>query len=198
MEESLVFEPQRAAVLSMDLQTGIVGIYAKDDPLLPNRAAKVLESSRNRKMSVVHVQVGFRPGLPEVSLRNPLFGAMKRSIEHQQFFQGPTGAIHATVAPQADDLVVTKHRISAFAGTDLEMILRAREIDTLILFGIATSGVVLSTFLHASDNDYRLIIVKDCCADLDAAGHSYLIERFFPRLATVTASDQLIDALGPR
>jgi len=55
MEESLVFEPDRAAVLSMDLQTGIVGIYAKDDPLLPNRAAKVLESSRNRKMSVVHV-----------------------------------------------------------------------------------------------------------------------------------------------
>jgi nicotinamidase-related amidase len=123
---------------------------------------------------------------------------MKRSIEHQQFFQGPTGAIHATVAPQADDLVVTKHRISAFAGTDLEMILRAREIDTLILFGIATSGVVLSTFLHASDNDYRLIIVKDCCADLDAEGHSYLIERFFPRLATVTTSDKLINALGPR
>jgi nicotinamidase-related amidase len=144
------------------------------------------------------VQVGFRPGLPEVSLRNPLFGAMKRSIEHQQFFQGPTGAIHATVAPQADDLVVTKHRISAFAGTDLEMILRAREIDTLILFGIATSGVVLSTLLHASDKDYHLIVVKDCCADLDAAGHSYLIERFFPRLATVTTSDQLINALGPR
>ena len=149
-------------------------------------------------MSVIHVQVGFRPGLPEVSLRNPLFGAMKRSIEHQQFFQGPSGAIHGTVAPQADDLVVTKHRISAFAGTDLEMILRAGEIDTLILFGIATSGVVLSTFLHASDNDYRLIIVKDCCADLDAEGHSYLIERFFPRLATVTTSDQLINALGLR
>jgi nicotinamidase-related amidase len=102
------------------------------------------------------------------------------------------------VAPQADDLVVTKHRISAFAGTDLEMILRAREIDTLILFGIATSGVVLSTLLHASDKDYHLIVVKDCCADLDAAGHSYLIERFFPRLATVTTSDQLINALGPR
>ena len=78
------------------------------------------------------------------------------------------------------------------------MILRAREIDTLIMFGIATSGVVLSTFLHASDNDYRLIIVKDCCADLDAQGHSYLIERFFPRLATVTTSDQLINALGSR
>src|ERR1700679_1177819 len=120
MEESLVFEPDKAAVLSMDLQTGIVGIYAKDDPLLPNRAAKVLESSRNRKMSVVHVQVGFRPGLPEVSLRNPLFAAIKRSPQHQSLFLGSVGAIHPTVAPQTDDIVVTKHRISAFAGTDLE------------------------------------------------------------------------------
>src|SRR5271170_551385 len=168
MEDSLVFEPDRTAVLSMDLQTGIVAIYAKGDPVLPNRVASILESSRNRKISVVHVQVGFRPGLPEVSLRNPLFGAMKRSLEHQQLFRGPAGAIHPTVAPQADDIVVTKHRISAFAGTDLKMILQAREIDTLILFGIATSGVVLSTLLHASDADYRLIVLQDCCADQDA------------------------------
>src|SRR3984957_7953558 len=91
MEDSLAFEPNRAAVLSMDLQTGIVSIYAKDDPALPNRAAKVLEGCRNRGMSVIHVQVGFRPGLPEVSLRNPLFGAVKRSPQHQQLFMGPAG-----------------------------------------------------------------------------------------------------------
>ncbi|MGC2402387.1 MAG: isochorismatase family cysteine hydrolase [Acidobacteriaceae bacterium] len=196
--EDLAFEPERTAVLSMDLQTGIVAIYAKDDPALPGRAAKILESARSRKVSVIHVQAGFRPGLPEVSVRNPLFGAIKRSPLHQQLFLGPAGTIHSTVAPQADDIVVTKHRICAFAGTDLEMILRAKEIDTLILFGIATSGVVLSTFLHASDQDYRLIVVKDCCADLDAGGHNYLVERLFPSLATVTTSAQLIDALAPR
>ncbi len=198
MEASLVFEAERTAVLSMDLQAGIVGIYAKDDPDLPNRAAKVLESSRNKKISVIHVQVGFRPGLPEVSLRNPLFGAVKKSIEYQRLFQGATGAIHATVNPQEDDIVVTKHRINAFAGTDLEMILRASDIHTLILFGVATSGVVLSTFLHASDNDYRLILVKDCCADLDAEGHKYLVEKLFPRLGTVTTSGELMNALALR
>lgn len=198
MDDSLALEPDRAAVLSMDLQTGIVGIYAKDDAALPDRAAKILESSRKRKLSVIHVQVGFRPGLPEVSLRNQFFGSVKRSVQHQQLFVGPTGAIHPTVAPQADDVVVTKHRISAFSGTDLEMILRAKEIETLILFGISTSGVVLSTLLHASDNDYRLIVVKDCCTDLDAEGHNYLVERLFPRLATVTTSVQLIDALAVR
>ena len=82
-------------------------------------------------------------------------------------------------------------------STDLEMILRAREIAPRSCLGLRRVVSSLSTFLHASDNDYRLIIVKDCCADLDAAGHSYLIERFFPRLATVTISDQLINSLGP-
>jgi Isochorismatase family/Transposase IS116/IS110/IS902 family len=119
-----------------------------------------------------------------------LFGISKRGNRYLRKI-----LIHGA---RAAVLVVTKHRISAFAGTDLEMILRTRKIDTLILFGLATSGVVLSTLLHASDNDHRLIIVKDCCADLDAAGHSYLIERFFPRLATVTTSDQLLNTLGLR
>ena len=108
MEDSLAFEPNQTAVLSMDLQSGIVAIYAKDDPALPNRAATILESARHRMMSVIHVQVGFRPGLPEVSLRNPLFGAIKGSSQHQQFFLGPAGTIHPTLAPQADDVVVTK------------------------------------------------------------------------------------------
>jgi nicotinamidase-related amidase len=198
MENSLGFEPSRSAVLSMDLQTGIVGIYAKADPTLPERSAKVLEAARNRLMSVIHVQVGFRPGLPEVSPRNSLFGAIKNSTQHQQLFQGPSGKIHAAVAPEPEDVVVTKHRINAFAGTDLEMILRAKEINTLILLGIATSGVVLSTLLHASDEDYGLIVVKDCCTDLDIAVHNCLMEKVFPSLATIKTSNQLISELALR
>jgi nicotinamidase-related amidase len=196
MRDSLGFEPGRSAVLSMDLQTGIVGIYAKADPALPERAAKILNAARNRRMSVVHVQVGFRPGLPEVSPRNLLFGAIKNSPQHQQLFRGPMGLIHSAVAPEADEVVVTKHRVNAFAGTDLEMILRANEIDTLILMGIATSGVVLSTLLHASDQDYRLLVVKDCCTDLDAGVHHCLVEKVFPAYAAVTMSDQLTSKLA--
>jgi len=78
------------------------------------------------------------------------------------------------------------------------MILRAREIDTLILFGIATSGVVLSIFLHASDNELSPDHCQRLLRHLDAEGHSYLIERFFPGLATATTRDQLINALGLR
>jgi nicotinamidase-related amidase len=85
--------------------------------------------------------------------------------------------------------------MSAFAGTDLETLLRAREIDTLILFGIATSGVVLSTIRHAADADYRIIAVKDCCLDRDDEVHRCLVEKVFPRQATVLTSDDILPVL---
>jgi nicotinamidase-related amidase len=166
MPAQLLFDPARTAVLSMDLQVGIVSVYVKDQELL-SRAANVLQRARASGMRIIHVIVGFRPNLPEVSTRNLLFAAIKSSPQHQRLFQGPAGAIHPAVAPEADDIVITKHRVSAFAGTDLEMILRANDIETLVLFGIATSGVVLSTLREAADADYRLVVVKDCCADLD-------------------------------
>jgi nicotinamidase-related amidase len=191
----LSLDTAHTALLSMDLQTAIVSIYTKGDSDLIRRAAAVLKEAREHRLSVIHVQVGFRPGLPEISLRNPLLSAIKNSVQHQQLFQGVAGAIHSAVEPQQEDILITKHRISAFAGTDLDMILRARDIDTLILFGIATSGVVLSTLLHASDADYRLIVVKDCCADLDAEVHGCLVEKVFPRLATVLGASECIKVL---
>jgi nicotinamidase-related amidase len=188
----------RSAVLSMDLQTAIVSIYTKgEEQDFLSRAAGVLKTVRQSGLNVIHVQIGFRPGLPEISLRNPLFSGIKNSVQHQQLFQGTAGAIHPAVAPEGEDIVVTKHRISAFTGTDLDLILRARDIDTLILFGIATSGVVLSTLLQASDADYRLIVIKDCCADLDPTVHTCLIEKIFPRLATVLDASEFLDALKP-
>lgn len=94
------------------------------------------------------------------------------------------------LAPKEGEIVVTKHRVSAFAGTDLAMVLRASEIDTLVLFGIATSGVVLSTLLEASDRDFRLAVIKDCCADLDSGLHDCLINRFFPSRAAVLSAKE--------
>lgn len=182
----------RAAILSMDLQTAIVGIYTKDQPEFVARVAGVLKGARDNGVRVIHVQVGFRPGLPEVSTRNQLFGAIKTSLQWQQLFAGSAGAIHPEVAPVGDEPVITKHRVSAFWGTDLDMILRANEIETLILLGIATSGVVLSTLLDASDADYTLAVVKDCCADQDLELHACLIEKVFPRRASVIAAQEIV------
>jgi nicotinamidase-related amidase len=195
MTDAFSIDPARTAVLSMDCQAGIVSIYAREakDAFLI-RAASVLRHARASGMTVIHVKVGFRAGLPEVSSRNALFGAIKSSEQHQRLFQEPLGAIPDAIAPQSGEVVITKHRVSAFAGTDLAMILRANDIDTLVLFGIATSGVVLATLIEAADADYRVVVISDCCADLDAALHDCLIQRFFPMRGRVVSSEGFIAA----
>src|SRR5579863_9442193 len=158
MSASFPIHPEHTAVLSMDCQ-----------------AASVLAYARASHINVIHIKVGFRPGLPELSSQNQLLGPVKASSQHQSLFQEPLGNIHPALAPVGNEIVVTKHRVSAFAGTDLAMILRVLGIDTLVLYGIATSGVVLSTLLEASDADFRLAVIKDCCADLDLELHDTLI-----------------------
>jgi nicotinamidase-related amidase len=192
-------DPAHTAVLSMDCQAGIVSIYTREgkDTFLA-RVASVLNHARATGMTIIHIQVGFRPGLPEISSRNALFGAVKASEQHQQLFREPLAAIPDTIAPQGNDIVVTKHRVSAFAGTDLAMILRANDINTLVLYGIATSGVVLSTLVEAADADYRLAVIGDCCADLDSALHDCLIQRFFPTRGSVLSSEGFIAASSRR
>lgn len=188
-------DPTRSALLSMDLQTAIVSIYSKDQEGLLVRAKSVLECARRSRMTIIHVRVGFRPNLPEISPRNLLLGAIKSSVKHQQLFEGTSGEIHPSVAPEGNDIIVIKHRVNAFTGTDLDMLLRANDIDTLILFGIATSGVVLSTLLYAADSDYSLIVIKDCCADLDEVVHDCLLEKVFPRQALVISAKEFVDSL---
>jgi nicotinamidase-related amidase len=188
---SLPIYPVHTALLSMDCQDGIVSVYTKGDKeAFLARAASALDHARSAGIKVLHVQVGFRPGLPEISSRNTLFAAIKSSEQHQKLFQEPLAGIPAAIAPKEGEIVITKHRVSAFAGTDLGMILRANDINTLVLFGIATSGVVLSTLLEASDADFRLAVIKDCRADLDPNLHECLITRFFPsRAAVLSAHD---------
>jgi nicotinamidase-related amidase len=193
MPGELSIDREHSAVLIMDYQTTIVAGYGTDQAALLRRAEDVLKAAREAKLPVIYVVVGFRPGYPEVSPRNATFSSIKQA---GRLVPGESGSeIHSSVAPQAGDLTVVKHRTGAFSGTDPEMILRAKGVDTLILFGIATSGVVLSTVRYAADSDYRLVVVKDCCSDQDAEVHNCLTGKIFPRQATVITAEELIRAL---
>ena len=93
-------------------------------------------------------------------------------------------------------MVVGKHRVNALYGTGLDVVLRANDIETLIILGYATSGVVLSTLRYAADLDYRLVVVEDCCADQQPDVHDFLTQRIFPRQADVVASGDVVAALS--
>jgi nicotinamidase-related amidase len=134
------------------------------------------------------VVVGFRPGYPEVSTRNKMFGALARNGLADGGDQATQ--IHPDVAAEPGDIIVTKRRVSAFAGSDLDMVLRAGDIDHLVLTGIATSGVVLSTVRQAADLDFGLTVLADGCLDADPEVHRVLTEKVFPRQAdVVTVAD---------
>lgn len=170
------------ALLVMDVQQGIVDRFGNDDGYLPRLAAAV-QAAREAGIRVIYVVVGFRPGHPEASERNKTFAAVAGT---GRFTDADPGApIHPAMAPAAGDIVVTKRRVSAFTGSDLEVVLRAGGIEHLVLTGIATSGVVLSTVRQAADLDYRLTVLADGCLDADPEVHRILTEKVFPRQAGV-------------
>jgi len=173
----------RSALLVMDFQTAILERIAVGQEGLLAATAGAIEAARRSGMRVIYVVVGFRPGFPEISPNNQSFSALKAS-------GGIAIDIHPRVAPAAGEVVITKHRVGAFMGTDLDMILRANAISTLLMCGIATSGVVLSTLRYAADGDYRIIVLRDCCADMDPVVHACLMDQVFARQATVIDSTQ--------
>jgi nicotinamidase-related amidase len=187
-------DPKTSALLVMDFQSAIVEMIATDGNALLARTATLVDAARKAGMPVMYVVVSFRPGYPEVSPRNVSFASLRES---GRFLEGAAGTeVHASVAPKPGEVVVTKHRVGAFAGTDLETVLRANAIDTLVLSGIATSGVVLSTVRHAADTDYRLVVVEDCCADRDPEVHRVLMEKVLARQSTVVKASDVVSALA--
>jgi len=137
------------------------------------------------KTWTLFVRVAFRPGHPEVSPRNRAFAALASQTATSFGEQDEATQIHPSLEPRAEDPVVVKKRVSAFAGSDLEVLLRSLGITQLVLTGIATSGVVLSTLRDAADRDYELTVLRDACADADDEVHRVLTEKIFPRQAEV-------------
>jgi nicotinamidase-related amidase len=180
------------ALLIMDVQPEIVARFPGSSELL-GRLARAADTARAAAIRVVYVKVGFREGYPEINPGNAVFS---RISELGGFVEGVSSTVHPVLAPQPDDVVVTKRRVSAFAGSDLDVVLRAGGIDELVLTGIATSGVVLSTLRQAADLDFSLTVLSDGCADADDEVHRVLCEKVFPRQATVMTVDEWITALG--
>ncbi|XVU22479.1 cysteine hydrolase family protein [Actinoplanes sp. CA-054009] len=170
------------ALLVMDVQTAVIARYP--GPGYLPRLARAIDAARESAVPVIYVTVGFRPGGPEISPRNRVFGRLAGSPH-----AGGPNPVHPDVAPKDGDIVVTKRRVSAFAGSDLDLVLRARGVDHLVLTGVATSGVVLSTLREAADRDFELTVLADACLDNDAEVHRVLVEKVFPMQAAVTTVD---------
>jgi len=180
---------QHTALLVMDMQVGILGNFPGAAALI-EKVSKAIAHARENKIPVMYVVVGFRQGAPEVSLNNKSFGAGKERFAKMDMNQFMT--VHPDLAPQEGEAVVTKRRVSAFTGSDLEVLLRAYGTQHLVFTGIATGGVVLSTLIEAADKDYRMTVIEDCCADGDEEVHRVLTTKIFSKRADVVTLQEWV------
>jgi nicotinamidase-related amidase len=187
----------RSALLVMDVQQGIVDRYGGAGGLL-DRLTRAVAAAREAGVPVMFVRVAFRSGFPEVSAANQSFSAIAKGAGENFTEDSPATQVHPALAPGANEPVVLKRRVSAFTGSDLEVLLRSRRVIRLVLTGIATSGVVLSTLREAADRDYELTVLADGCADADEEVHRILIEKVFPRQALVMTVEEWAKELEGR
>ena len=176
----------------MDYQNGIMGRVENADALLAG-ARRTIELIRDRGATIGFVRVGFADGeAPSGTMGQRIGREAAQTMFHAD---SPGTQIHEEVSPQDGDIVVRKTRVGPFGTTDLDEQLKTKGVETLILAGISTSGVVLSAVRDGHDRDYRLFVLSDLCADPEADVHEFLIERIFPRQAGVITSDELAGLL---
>jgi nicotinamidase-related amidase len=188
--------PAKSVLLLMDFQNLIVGMVGDQGAALLDRASRARAAAKKAGMAVMHVRVAFSDAdYVAIPATNKTFAALAQS---RMITDGSeAAAIHPALTPAADEEVFTKTRVGALSTTKLGDRLKARGIDTMIFTGIATSGVVLSTLRDAADQDYRMVVIGDCCADADPEVHRVLTEKVFPRQADVIGLDDFLKSLAP-
>ncbi|KAJ9605431.1 hypothetical protein H2200_010088 [Cladophialophora chaetospira] len=178
------------ALLVCDIQNGIIErLTNHDTKTYLQQVAKSIEGAREAGIKVFYVRVAFRPGHPEASPRN---ASVARAKSWGGFVEGDQSTqIHDAIAPSEEDIVVTKRRGSAFHATDLDLLLRSLRIDTLVICGLSTSGVVMSTVRQGSDMDYNFVVLEDLCLDPDQAMHDACLQVLAKQAQMVESADWL-------
>ncbi|MBV7483048.1 isochorismatase family cysteine hydrolase [Bordetella sp. BOR01] len=187
MQQIPTLIPAQTALLVMHYQTDIMGLFPSAAPTLLAKTRKLCDAARQKGVGIYFAKIQFSPGYPEVSA----FNKNGQGIKQLGLFVDDS--ISPELGRQADEPLIVAHRASVFFGTDLQARLSARGVDTLLMVGIASTGVVLSSVAYASDADFRLFTVKDCCYDPDQVVHDHLFSTAFESRTTVLA---LADALS--
>ncbi len=164
--------PRTLALLNIDLQNVFVEgspIAAPEGPETVARVNRLSAACRKAGVLVIHTAHRTRPDGSNVGVLGEIIPPVKEGLIAQG---SPAAALHSALQVEAGDLVLEKPRYGAFHGTDLELILRARGVDSVILTGIATNVCVESTAREANARDFRVFLMSDGTATRDMEGVS--------------------------
>lgn len=184
----------RTAVLVLDVQNDLVKITPglKENRILQNMAS-VVRAARRKKASVIHITASVRPDFLDLPQDNPLWDGLRKA---RQLIVGTNGAaIHASVKPLRNELVLNKTCVDPFLTTNLGQALQNADANTLMLMGLWTNYVVEATARHASDMGYRVFIVRDACASNTIENHEFAINKILPTICYVVSANEVLAAL---
>ena len=191
---NLNLERAKTAVLSMDIQKGPVSRSAMFKERGVGQAARsVLEGARKAGVLVIHVVIDYQPQFfsPKnkflQQVRIPVMSAP--GVNVAELLQ-----VVDEVKPVGNEPVVLKPRMNPFFGTALDSMLRSRDIDTVIMMGVATEFVVEAAARHAADADYQVIVLEDCCASFSDEAHRASLH-IMNHLATVAKSADFLESI---
>ncbi|BDP52563.1 isochorismatase [Enterococcus faecium] len=192
LKENMIFDLSKTAFVAIDMQKEIVN----NGTLSPHTAASILTNNdllvrtlkRTAALKVlVNVDISTFPYLSQ---------------------QTDMGGMTASVPPEFTDLLlkdslkdtdnmltITKYNPSAIFGTSLDLQLRRRGIETIILSGVATTNGVYATALDAFQHGYHIVLAEDACSDRDKESHQLFIKKIFPKTARVRSTKQIIEAI---
>ena len=173
MTQSPKIDRDKTAVVIMDFQQRIIANNASDPENVVKQASAVLEGARKAGIPVIYV--------------------MHRGGPFAEY--APDVELHEGVAPADGEMVITKTRPGPFSTTNLDVALRERDIETIVIMGVSTSGCVLSCTRWAVDVNYKFIVVSDACSDGDPEVHRVLTEKVYPRMGTVVNTQELLNAI---
>ncbi len=204
---SLPIDPRRSALILFDM----LNHYLKpSDPALAaqiaatgvvEQTARLLAAARAHGMSVFYTNGDHRadgrdwiPLITDASMNLEPWPDGPQVMPHRAMVtSGTPGAqVVDELAPRPEDITILKHRWSSFAGTHLDHLLRAREINTLLLCGGSTDVGIASTAYAARDLGYNLVIVRDCCHSERPGAQDFFMDRVFPRMASVLNAEEAV------
>jgi len=201
---AVLAEPSRTAVLTMEIQRGVVGDLtafpqlaeaAQRVGVVPN-TARLLDAARSLGVHVVHCTAEFRADRAGSTVNCQLIAAMVRNPDHLLVGTPPTELVRE-LGPEPSDLVCARlHGVSPFSGTSLDTWLRSLHIGTVVATGVSVNLGVLGLVIEACNLGYQVVVPRDAVAGLPSEYADAVLDNTFPLITTVTSTDELLAAWG--
>ena len=188
----LALDPRTTALVLIDLQKGVLAM-----PLAPRGAAQIVQNAA--RLGLHFEEVGAVLALIHVGYSSAGVDRLSQPVDTPPSAQGPPAADFSDFAPEIAslhaDIVIKKRQWGAFYGTELDLQLRRRGVNTIVLAGIATNFGVESTAREAWQHNYAVVVAEDAVASTSEEMHRFSIEKILPRIARVRPTAEIVGAL---